>query len=190
MRQLTRFFLLLALLSPVFSSQSFAAGPEQTVRSMLQELQAERDPAVVLQFVHWQKAFVRLPLEERRDLDVSSAPELERYFRDFLRDPERMLHEQMLRRINQLPMEERKRAHEQLVPLVEALKRKQADLKERIGRTSYEIGQVENSGDFATVEVHAELDGKKKIRRLPLEKVGADWYLASIPFVNESRTPG
>lgn len=170
----------------------FAAGPgvaaptpEGTVQEMLTRLKQERDPAVMLQYVHWQSAFDNFPSAQRQEMGVDSPAAFQKYFENFFKDPSHFMREQLRGRLDALPENQRAAVQSQMDHMVQMFAEKRKEMDEKMGRTEYTIGSVDKQGNAATVEITSSLDGNQRTQRIPLEFIDGRWYLPTMKFVQD-----
>ncbi|MCB0354454.1 MAG: hypothetical protein KDD64_13045 [Bdellovibrionales bacterium] len=156
------------------------------VWQMVSKMKSEGAMGPMLDFVHWPTAFEGFPVSERAKLGITSPEKMHEYFSSVLSNPER-LPGMMMEKLSALPPQEREKVEKNMNELVTIMKRKQAEMKEKIQRTSYSIGEVSVQGGSATVELVSTLDGQSKHTVLPMELHEGKWYLPTMKLLEEQK---
>jgi hypothetical protein len=154
-------------------------GPRLVVQSIAGDLQREKNPAVILNYVHWPSAFSSLKAEERTRLKITSPEGMKNYFEGFFRDPGEFLKKELTERLEAMPQEKRASYAERFDHSVALMKKKQSEMKQRLASTSYSTGRVSVDGENARVELVSTVQGETRRELIPLVKVNGRWYLPS-----------
>ncbi len=157
--------------------------PEVVVQSMLTELKSEADPAVLLDYVHWPTAWKSFPQTQRDKIGIRSPEELKEYFENFFKDPDQFIEKYIMSRYEgsqALP-------EQSITKMAETMKRKKAQMREKMKNTSYEIGKSTIQGNAASVEIVSTLNGKSKSQTLPLQNIDGKWYLPTMKLLDDSQ---
>jgi len=163
---------------------SAQAAPEEMVIEMVDRLKSERDPSVLLEYVHWDTAFDNFPEEQRREIDVSSPGEFRGYFEGFFRDPANFIQKQMKGRMAGMTPEQQQMMQAQFEQMAASMVEKRRKIDEKMSRAEYKVGQIDLKGNTATVELITSLDGQTRSQSLPLELINGKWYLPTMKFVD------
>jgi len=160
------------------------------VSEMIGRLKSERDPAVLLEYVHWDTAFRNFPEDQRREIQVSNPAEFRGYFEGFFRDPADFVQRQMQSRMSGMSSDQKQMLEAQFKQLANQMLDKRRRMDEKMSRAEYRIGEVEVEGNAATVELITTLDGQTRAQTLPLELINGRWFLPTMKFVESSSASG
>ncbi len=172
-----------------FPSVVFAGGgPGDLVLEMISKLKETRQASVILEYIHWGKAFESFPARDKARIRVNSPEEMKDYFETFFRDPGSFLKREMEQQLTSLDPAQADMARANMERMVKTVEQKQLEMQQKMSEAEYSLGEVSVQGNAATVELISQLDGEKKSRKLPLEKVDGRWYLPGMTFIQEKQT--
>lgn len=169
------FFILIGLFIAVNAKAENA--PQDVVREIVGKMKQERTPAVVLEYVNWEKAFNKFPALQKEKLGVNSADELRAFFDNMLRNPSEVVRQKITAEMKDAKPEDQKILSENLEKVVSAIAKKEDEMKTRIASTTYEIGAVDVKGDTASVMLTQIYKGERKTEKVLLEKEAGKWML-------------
>ena len=182
------FSLALALfLTPVVAHA--AAAPEDTVKEIVGKLKANGDPGVVLEYVSWDDAFKETPPQVLQSLGVKDAAGLKEQTLKLMAEPAKFVRQKMVEKISTLPPEKQAEMNGQLDQLTQRVEKEFADMKEKLKRTDFTVGESEISGDTALVDISAKVDGSSQDNKLKLVSRNGAWLLASPEFGKRQQRP-
>ncbi|MFN8392157.1 MAG: hypothetical protein U0136_17830 [Bdellovibrionota bacterium] len=171
----------------VFVTASVAhagTSPDATVKEIVDKMKAEGNPAVIVEYVNWEKAFSQFPQQQKDQLNVKSSAELKSFFHEMLANPSGVMRKQMESKLGTVPPEKQEEAKAQIDQIEGMMKRKETELKERLTETTYEVGKPEITGNTATVKLTQSYKDQKKVEDVKLEKDGDRWLLPSVTLAS------
>ena len=66
-----------------------------------------------------------------------------------------------------------------------------SDMKAKIAKTEFKVGEEKVDGDSAMVELISTNEGKSEVNKLKMIKVDDSWFLATLDSLdNQAPTPG
>lgn len=183
-----RFFSLTVLASGLLVATASAdtSTPAGTVKEIVDKMKKDGNPAVVVDYVNWDRAFHSFPQEQKDKLNVKNSGELKTFFTEMLTHPSVMVKRQMEARMEALPEAERETARQTLASIEGKMVAKEAEIKERLKNTTYEIGESKIEGDKATVRLLQIYQAEKQDETVQLEKDGSRWLLPSTALGGQS----
>jgi len=96
----------------------------------------------------------------------------------------------MAKHMSQLPPAARPQMEATVNRMAKTMSQKRREADEKAVRAEYEIGEVQESGDKASVKVTSTVDGKAKTESLELTKIDGKWYLSTVGFFNKNDMHG
>jgi len=188
MRTLAVFF----ISSLLFVSSAFAeVQPAEVVTEMIAKIKAEKNPAVIANYVHWPTAFKALDPKQKRLLEVNTADELKTYYKNLLNDPRTIILSQLEKHIQDLPEDKQAAIKARLSGIADQASSEFQKKKNKFLDSDYTVGESKISGDAASVEIFTNSQGEKKSESLSLIKVDNRWYLPSVDKLGkDSNGPG
>jgi hypothetical protein len=168
-------------------------GPDATVQEIVGRMKKEGNPSVVVEYVNWDKAFAEFPEKQREQLSVKNPQELRTFFFEMLAHPTQTMKKQMETRLTNIPADKQEEAKQSIAKIEDMMRAKEAEMKERLSATNYEIGEVKVEGNRAVVKLVQVYQDQKRVEDVPLEKEGGRWLLPSvnmIPAAQQAKAPG
>ena len=159
-----------------------AATPEDTVKEIVSKLKESGDPGVVLEYVSWEDAFKDAPPQVLQSLGVKDAGGLKAQTERLMEQPAAFVREKMVQKIATLPPAQQEMMNQQLDSLTKKVEDDFADMKAKLKRTEFKVGKSSVTGDAATVDISATIDGTSQDSELKLLKRNDNWLLASPEF--------
>lgn len=168
-----------------------ADSPKETVEAMVSKLKESGSPAAIVDFVHWQSAFETVDAQQRQIRNVNSPEQLRKQYLDLFNNPNAIFREQMDRMKAQMPPEQQQMVEAQMAQAETMLQTMMTDMKAKLAKTEFSIGEVKEEGDSATVELLTTSDGESESNTLKMIKVEDKWYLATLDSLDgQAPTPG
>lgn len=180
------FTLLLSLPSAVF-----AESPKETVEAMVSKLKQSGSPAAIVDFVHWPSAYETVDAQQRQIRNINSPEQLRKQYIDLFNNPNAIFREQMDRMKAQMPPEQQQMVEAQMAQAESMLQNMMSEMKTKLAKTEFAVGEVKEEGDSATVELLTTSDGESESNTLKMIKVEDKWYLATLDSLDgQAPTPG
>lgn len=181
MSRVAAFFLLLFV--SALPALSDTPSPESTVQEIVTKMKAEGNPAVIVEYVNWTKAFSQFPQNQKDQLGVKSPDEMKSFFREMLAHPSVVMKKQMESRLSTVPPDKLEEAKQSIVKIEEMMKTKETEMKERLTSTKYEVGSANINGEQATVKLTQVYKDQTRTEDVTLEKDNGRWMLPSVNMV-------
>jgi len=172
-------FLLFPSLSPLY-----ADAPEDVLKEIIGKIKAQNDASPVVEYVDWNKAFTEMPPPQKMAMKINSPQEMKSFYKQVLANPSAMMKKQFEERLGMIPEAQRPMMRQSLARMEEMMKQKEAEMKQKIAGTTYEVGKSEINGANAKVELKQTYEGKTKVEKVEFVKSGDNWLLASVGLVN------
>ncbi|MCB0318121.1 MAG: DUF4878 domain-containing protein [Bdellovibrionales bacterium] len=184
---ITRISLLtiIVLFIPILSFAS-SSTPKEIVQSVVEEMKASGSPSPILDHVHWPTAYSSFPAAERRAMGVNSPEELKSHMRSVMSNPKAFMQQQMDARIGGMPQQQQEMMKQAMLGMMSQVDEKIKEMKQKIVNTEYEISNEIISGNNATVDITALLDGNVKNTTVEMRKIDGEWYFPTVDFAKES----
>lgn len=180
---------LAALLS--FPAIVAAQSPKETVETMASKLKESGNPAAIVEFVHWPSAFETLDAQQRQIRNINSPEQLRNQYLELFNNPKAIFREQMDRMKAQMPPEQQQAVEAQMAQAETMLQNMMTEMKAKLAKTEFSVGEVADQGDSATVELITTSDGKSETNKLKMIKVDDKWYLATLDSLDgQAAGPG
>ncbi len=160
------------------------SSPDGTVREIVKRMKEEGNPSVVVDYVNWEKAYSDFPVQQREQLNVKNSGELKAFFQQMLAHPTDMMHKKMEAQLATIAPEKQEEAKSQMAKIEEMMRGKEAEMKERLTSTVYEVGKVKKIDETkAEVQLTQTYKDQKRTETITLEKDGENWLLPSVAMV-------
>jgi len=170
--------LLFGIVSPVQ-----AAAPDEVLREMMVKIKLRGNASPLVDYVHWDEAFAALSDVQRKQLKVTNASELKEFYREMLTDPIPRVKKQYEARLPATPPEKKPDLERYYSQVIARLTREQADMKQRLEQTAYEVSAPKVEGASAIVMLKQTYQGKSTSEEVRMVKSGDTWLLPSVSAV-------
>ena len=90
--------------------RAIAESPTDVVKTALDATKNSGSPAEMLNYIHWQSVFDKLPAEQRASFKATTPEELKRFYQKSFEDPTELIQSQL----SKIPPEQRAAAEQQL----------------------------------------------------------------------------
>lgn len=179
-------FLILAVLLCAGTVFAETISPEATVKEIVSKMKTAGNPAVIVEYVNWTKAFAQFPEKQKEQLNLKSAAEMKDFFREMLAHPSVVMKKQMESKLETVPADKQEEAKQSIVKIEQMMKAKEDEMRERLTTTVYEVGAAKVDGDQAHVQLTQIYKDQKRTEDVTLEKDGDRWMLPSVNMVNSA----
>jgi len=164
--------------------------PDGTVKEIVKRMKEEGNPSVVVEYVNWEKAYADFPVKQREQLNVKNSAELKAFFQEMLAHPTDMMKKKMEQQLATVAPDKQEEAKTQMVKIEEMMRNKEAEMKERLTSTVYEVGDVKKlDNNKAEVKLTQTYKDQKRTETITLEKDGEAWLLPSVAMVAPQQKP-
>lgn len=156
--------------------------PRAVVKAMLSRLKQTGEPVVILDYVHWPSAYANFPEAERRAMGITNADQLKAHVTKMLSDPSGFARERAQEMIANLPADRQAKVREQMNQMAAGLEAKTSEMRTKMSRIDYAVGNARIQGAFADVPIVSTLDGQTKTSDIKLQFIEGSWYLPTFEF--------
>lgn len=151
--------------------------PEEFVNGMFKKYKEEGSAHAFLQFIHWTTAFAAMSDEDKAARGITTADELQLQYEAFYTDPTSFLESVMEPKLASVVPEKRDEVRAQLKQIAEAMLMKNAQMKEKITKSEYDVGDPKINGEQASVEVVSKLRGSEEKITVMVSYINGKWWL-------------
>ena len=167
---------LIFLLFLVITTGAVAETPADVVKTALDATKNSGSPAEMLNYIHWQTVFEKLPPEQRASFKATTPEELKRFYQKSFEDPTELIKSQLSR----IPQDQRAAAEQQLGTYANMMKSALDQAKIKLKSLQYEITNSKINGNEAIVSLKTTTEGKVTNSEVKMLNVDGKWYFANI----------
>ena len=175
MKLVVRFILFVFLLAT--PSSVFALSPEDTVRSIIDEIRLKQSLVPIAERMDWQKQFDAIPQEHRKVLGFSSAESMKNYYIGIAESHGQNMVDRYKEKEEKATPERRLEAKKFRVLVEDTLRQQRAEFVERVRGTAYDVGPATIQGNAATLTLTKSFADESNVYTIELTKSDDGWLV-------------
>ena len=169
------------LLTPMWTLAT--SSPEDSLRTIIEQVKATGEPKIVLENVHWPTAYQNLSESQRQAMKVASSEELRKYYTNLFENPAAVISARLADYTKDLNSDSQKMSAEQIAQVSNLMKAQIAQAKQKLKNVQYQIGKADIQENRALIKLTSTFEGKNRESYIKMILVGDRWMFPSLDLV-------
>ncbi len=166
-----------------------AETPEEVMQEIVTKIKAEENSAPIVEYVDWDSAYAEAPEQQKQLMQLDSPVKLKEFYREVLKNPAAMMKKHVEMRMSQVPEDQQAMMRATVSQMETVIKKKEAEMKDKIAKTEYNVGTAKITGDDAVVPLTTTFAGEEKTHDVDFVLKDGKWLLSSPGFAVEQKAP-
>lgn len=163
--------------------------PDEVLKELLDKIKVQANASAVVDYVDWQEAYSKAPEDQKKTMNITGPDQMKQFYRQILESPAVNFRKQVEERLASVPADQKPMMEQQLKRMEELMRQKEAEMKEKIAGTTYEIGDPKIDGNIAKVKLKQTYKGETKEEEVQFVRANDRWLLPSVAVMANDSKP-